>query len=148
MRVDTKYGWLYFRCIKEFNGMLIYLSYDGVVMFNGNSATLVSEQIRDKILELPQLQINLRQWLTSTTAEFDTGTVPSTITTADNQVTMKDILPTGVTDDFTDDDLTADPVWTKYGRTESSWEIISGVLKNSISEDWLLASAITTPTTH
>lgn len=88
MRVDTRHGWLYSRCIQELNGMLIYLSSEGVIMFNGNNATIVSEQIRDKILELPQLLTNIRQWLTSTTAEFDTGTYGNIISTSDNQVSL------------------------------------------------------------
>ncbi len=89
LRVDTHFGWLYHRTIKEFFGRLLYWSPDGVASFNGNEAVLISEQIRDKMLELPQLESKTAQWLLTHTADFDTGTVGTAIDTADDEVKLK-----------------------------------------------------------
>ena len=104
MRVDTRHGWLYNRTIQEFNGQLIYMTGEGVAVLDGNNVTLVSEQIKDQMLALPQMKTNIRQWLTSTTAEFATGTVPDTTDTADNELKEKVVVcGAGFTDTTTAD---------------------------------------------
>lgn len=88
-RVDTTLGWLAHRTVHEFYGHVIYLSPEGVAMFDGNTARLVSEGIRDKMLELPQFQSNIRQWLQTDTAEFELGTVPDSVDVSDAEVKPK-----------------------------------------------------------
>lgn len=73
-KADTHFGCLYHRTLREFFGRLIYLSPDGVVLFDGNNAAIISDNIEDSIADLPQLKTNIRQWLQSTTTHFDTGT--------------------------------------------------------------------------
>jgi len=86
-RADTHLGCLYHRTLKEFFGRLIYLSPEGVVLFDGNNAVIISDNIEDTIANLPQLKINIRQWLQSTTAEFNTGIAGSKLVdTSDNEL--------------------------------------------------------------
>lgn len=73
-RCDTRLGAMYHRTIQEFYGSLMYLSPEGVVKFDGNSAVLVDDAIRDKILALAQLRTNSRQWNQTLTTDFDDGT--------------------------------------------------------------------------
>lgn len=47
-KVDTTYGCVAHETIRLFNGLLTYLSPDGVAQLNGNSAVLIDEQIKDK----------------------------------------------------------------------------------------------------
>ena len=47
-KVDTTYGCVSHETIRLFNGMLTYLSPDGVAQLSGNSAVLIDEQINDK----------------------------------------------------------------------------------------------------
>jgi len=73
-RVDTSHGWLYHRTIQEMDNYLFYLSPLGVVKFDGNQAIIVSEQIRDRLLGLVQLEQSARQWTQSSTNDFEAGT--------------------------------------------------------------------------
>lgn len=87
-RADTHFGCLYHRTMWEFEGKLAYLSGDGVVLFDGNNAVIISDNIEDTIANLPQLKTNIRQWLQTTTAQFATGTFGAKlIDNADNQLT-------------------------------------------------------------
>ena len=86
-RADTTFGCLYHRTMKEFFGRLVYLSNVGVVAFDGNNAEILSDNIEDDMLELPQLKNNIRQWLQTTTTEFDTGTAGAKlVNTADDEL--------------------------------------------------------------
>lgn len=89
-RCDSSWGWLYNRTVQEFFGQLVFLSPNGVMMFNGNTVTPISEQIRDKILELPQVKdIQFFKWLQTTTDEFNRGVVPDVVDVSDNEIKQK-----------------------------------------------------------
>lgn len=86
-KADTHLGCLYHRTLKEFFGRLIYLSAEGVVLFSGNEAEIISDNIEDTIANLPQLKTNIRQWLQSITADFDTGIAGAKLVdTSDNEL--------------------------------------------------------------
>jgi hypothetical protein len=72
-RVDSNHGTPFHRTVKEMNGYAYWFSREGVVRFNGSSTEFVDDPIKDKILGLPQLVSNVRQWFISTGAEFSEG---------------------------------------------------------------------------
>lgn len=74
MRIPTDKGALYHRTIKEWMGMLVWMSWDGVYALDGNTVIELSEPIRNEFLALPQLQNNSRFWLQTSQADFDAGT--------------------------------------------------------------------------
>lgn len=51
-KVDTTYGCVAHETIRLFNGLLTYLSPDGVAQLNGNTAVLIDEQIKDKTADV------------------------------------------------------------------------------------------------
>ena len=74
VRVDTTYGCPFNRTIKEMEGYLYWLSYDGIVQFDGTNANLIDDNIRPDILAIPQLASSSRQWVNGTTTDFNLGT--------------------------------------------------------------------------
>jgi hypothetical protein len=95
-KVDTKLGSLYFRTIQELEGYLYYLSPEGVIKFDGNNAIVISEQIRDEILNLPQIVSTPRlDWLQTSTTDFNAGTFdPTIVDTSNNELKQNSINAT------------------------------------------------------
>lgn len=74
VRVDTIYGCPFNRTIQEMEGYLYWLSYSGIVQFDGTNANLIDDNIRPDIIGVPQLSSASRQWVNGQTADFNAGT--------------------------------------------------------------------------
>lgn len=80
VRVDTNYGAPFNRTVWELEGYLYWLSFNGIVQFDGTNTTLMDDNINPDILSLPQLSSNSRQWNIGQTLDFNAGvTAPDAI---------------------------------------------------------------------
>lgn len=73
-RVDTQFGCPFHRTIWELEGYLYWFSEAGVVKSDGNNCDLVDDNIRDRILALPQLKSGSLNWQVMTSTDFNNGT--------------------------------------------------------------------------
>jgi len=90
VRIDTNRGCPFNRTIHTIDGYLYWLSLEGIVRSDGTNVDLIDDNIRDRILSLPQLSSNSRQWSIAQTANFDAGTFGADlIDTYDNQLQQK-----------------------------------------------------------
>jgi hypothetical protein len=94
VRADTRYGCPFNRTIQEMEGYLYWLSYDGIVQFDGTNANLIDDNIRNRILGIPQLASSSRQWFNGSTPDFAAGTFGADlIDDSDNELMQKSQAP-------------------------------------------------------
>jgi hypothetical protein len=135
IRLDTLYGCPFNRTIQNINGVLYWLSPDGVVRYDGSTVQLIDDNIREDILELPQLASSSRQWSAATATVFDAGTFEdSVLDTSDNQLILKDLGGT----------QTKWELWTRTNidTTTESGKVILGNVANVFSAGNLLSETI------
>jgi hypothetical protein len=77
-RIPTTHGALWHRTIKEWMGLLVWMSWDGVYATDGNTVMELSEPIKDEFDSLPQVVDTSRYWLQTTNADWDAGSKTNT----------------------------------------------------------------------
>lgn len=92
-KVDTTYGCVAHETIRLFNGLLTYLSPEGVAQLNGNSAVLIDEQINNKTANISiGEEIALQRSYTKKSNWKNIGSITNGITVKNNVIgVVKDI---------------------------------------------------------